>query len=60
MVQITENCLRNILRIFFFIGFSIDFITNMKKQPQEVFYSERCSYKFRKIHRKAPVPEPPF
>ena len=21
---------------------------------------KRCSYKFRKIHRKTPVPEPPF
>ena len=27
------------------------------KQPPEVFYKEKCSYKFRKIHRKTPVPE---
>ena len=27
-----------------------------QKQPSEVFYKERCSYKFRKIQRKTPVP----
>ena len=28
-----------------------------QKQPPEVFCKKRCSYKFRKIHRKTPVPE---
>ena len=32
----------------------------IEKQPPEVFYKKRCSYKFRKIHRKTPVPEPLF
>ena len=26
-----------------------------QKQPQEVFYEKRCSWKFRKIHRKTPL-----
>ena len=30
------------------------------KQPPEVFYEKRCSQKFHKCHRKAPVPEPHF
>ena len=32
----------------------------LKKQPPEVFYEKRCSLKFRKIHRKTPVPESLF
>ena len=28
-----------------------------QKQPPEVFYKKRCLQKFRKIHRKTPVPE---
>ena len=28
-----------------------------EKQPLELFYKESCSEKFRKIHRKTPVPE---
>ena len=28
-----------------------------QQQPPEVFYNKRCSWKFRKIHRKTPVPE---
>ena len=32
----------------------------IQKQPQEMFCKKRCSQKFRKIHRKAPVPEPFF
>ena len=31
-----------------------------QKQPPEVFYEKRCSWKFRKIHRKTPVPESLF
>ena len=31
-----------------------------QKQAPEVFYEERCSWKFRKILRKTPVPEPLF
>ena len=31
-----------------------------EKQPPEVFCKNRCSYKFRKIRRKAPVPESLF
>ena len=27
-----------------------------QKQPSVVFYRKRCSWKFRKIHRKTPVP----
>ena len=33
-------------------------IQPIKKQLQEVFCKKRCSQKFRKIHGKAPVPEP--
>ena len=29
---------------------------NAQKQPPEVFYENRCSWKFSKIHRKIPVP----
>ena len=32
--------------------------TKTQKQPPEVFCKKRFSYKFRKIHRKTPVPEP--
>ena len=31
-----------------------------QKQPPEVFCKKRCSLKFRKIHRKTPVPESLF
>ena len=31
-----------------------------KKQPPELFCKKRSSYKFRKIHRKTPVPESLF
>ena len=31
-----------------------------QKQPWEVSYKKRCSQKFRKIHRKTPVPETLF
>ena len=30
---------------------------NVQKQPPEVFYVNRCSLKFHKIHKKTPVPE---
>ena len=33
---------------------------NIQKQPPELFCRKRCSYKFCKIHRKTPVPEPLF
>ena len=37
------------------------FISNaFQKQPSEVFYKKRRSWKFCKIHRKTPVSEPPF
>ena len=29
----------------------------IQKHLLEVFYEKRCSWKFRKIHRKTPVPE---
>ena len=32
----------------------------VKKQPPDVFYEKSFSWKFRKIHRKAPVPESLF
>ena len=32
----------------------------MKKQAPGMFYEERYSQKFRKIHRKTPVPESLF
>ena len=31
-----------------------------QQQPPEVFCKKRCLYKFRKIHRKTPVPESLF
>ena len=31
-------------------------VTPLQKQPAEVFYEKRCSSKFHKVHRKAPVP----
>ena len=31
-----------------------------QKHPPEVFYNKRCSYKFRKYHRKTSVPESLF
>ena len=33
---------------------------DFQKQPPEVFCKKSCSYKFHKIHRKRPVPEPLF
>ena len=33
---------------------------NIYKQPPEVFFKKKCSYKFHKIHRKTPVPESLF
>ena len=32
----------------------------VQKQPPEMFYKKRCSEKYHKIHRKAPVPESLF
>ena len=32
----------------------------LQKQPLEVFYEKRCSFKFHNIHRKTPVPESLF
>ena len=32
----------------------------IQKQPPEVFCKKRCSEKFRKIHKKTPVPESLF
>ena len=31
-----------------------------QKHPLDMFYKKKCSEKFRKIHRKTPVPEFPF
>ena len=31
-----------------------------QKQPPEVFCKKRYSWKFRKIHKKTPLPEPLF
>ena len=36
------------------------FTLKRQKQPREVFCKKRCSWKFRKTHRKAPPPEPFF
>ena len=36
----------------------IDTLERPKKQPPEMFYRKRCSYKFRKIYREKPVPGP--
>ena len=33
------------------------FTSSIHKQLLDVFCKKRCSYKFRKIHRKTPVPE---
>ena len=32
-------------------------VSTQQKQPPDVFYKNRCSWKFRKIHRKTPVKE---
>ena len=32
----------------------------LQKQPPELFYEKRCSWKFSRIHRKTPVPESLF
>ena len=33
-----------------------DYSLMCEKQPKEVLFKKRCSWKFRKIHRKTPVP----
>ena len=33
-----------------------DYLLICEKQPKEVLCKKRCSWKFRKIHRKTPVP----
>ena len=33
-----------------------DYLLMCEKQPKEVLCKKRCSWKFRKIHRKTPVP----
>ena len=49
--------------IFSAFYFNMDYEFNLtwncilQKQPPEVFYEKRCSYKLHKIHRKTPVPE---
>ena len=35
-------------------------INSSQKQPSELLCNKRCSKKFPKIHRKAPVPETPL
>ena len=35
-------------------------LRNGQKQPPEVFYKKRCSYKFRNVHRKTLVTEKHF
>ena len=37
--------------------FHISQTSSIQKQPPEVFCERRCSWKFRKIHRKTPAPE---
>ena len=32
----------------------------LQKQPPEVPYKEKCSWKFREIYRKTPIPESIF
>ena len=41
-------------------GIYISSLALIQKQPAEVFCKKRCSQKFRKIHREAPVPESLF
>ena len=43
-----------------FIETLANLFENTQKQPPNVFYEERCSQKFHKIHRKTPVPQSLF
>ena len=53
-------------KIYFFVSIRFNSVATKgtdiynQKQLPEVFYKKRCSYKFRKIHRKTPVPESLF
>ena len=38
-------------------AFNLTVIGRRQKQPPEVYYRNKCSYNFRKIHWKRPVPE---
>ena len=48
------------LKNFTFYRKKILQLTNYQKQPPEVLCKKSCSQKFRKIHRKTPVPESLF
>ena len=43
-----------------FLRFLVTSLVIAQKQPPEVLYEKRCSYKFCKIHRKTLVPESLF
>ena len=45
--NLCERCARDF--------FNKERVSQLQKQPPEVFCEKRCSYKFRKIHRKTPV-----
>ena len=49
-----------ILRDALFLALKLVLGQNFQKQPSDVFYKKRCSLKFRKLHRKTPVPESLF
>ena len=45
-----------VLQNLFFFKYNCNVHCVVQKQPTEVFCKKRCSKKFRKIHRKTPVP----
>ena len=47
-------------KLLVFVLFSFFIISDMQKQPPEVFCKKICSLKFHKIHRKTPVSESLF
>ena len=57
VVDVKDSCNSTV-----FNNFNIQVLSKYQKwkQPPEVFYVDRCSYKFHKIHRKTSVPESLF
>ena len=48
------------LSFFFYKGQGTTYSRDRQKEPPQVFSKKICSEKFRKIHRKKPVPESLF
>ena len=50
--------IQRIIKLLFINTNKWSLITNpFQKQPPDMFLNKRCSWKYRKIHRKIPVPE---